>query len=70
MLGVGLMAPKFTVLMADDVDWEQCHHCSSHDIEGGFVEVEGRHAYQTVQCLTCGHEWTEVYEALQREKIT
>ena len=56
------------ILPADQVDWEQCHHCSSHALEGGFVEIISRYAYQEMQCLTCDREWVDVYSAWRREE--
>lgn len=40
----------------------RCPACQNHDIEGGSVEIEQGCAFQGCHCLTCGAEWTDVYE--------
>lgn len=37
-----------------------------HDIQGGHVEIDGRTAWQEIDCLTCGLRYTEVYAASHR----
>ena len=38
-----------------------CPYCRSHGISGGAVTVEGRKAWQEVECDECGHIWTDEY---------
>ena len=40
----------------------RCPFCSSDQIEGGSFDCEGAQAWQKVSCLSCGEEWTDVYE--------
>ena len=46
-----------------------CPVCRSGDISGGFVEVSGDEAYQSVDCLACCSSWRDVYQFIERENI-
>jgi len=39
----------------------KCPACGSLAIEGGFVEVAGRSAHQSVHCQSCDSTWSDVY---------
>jgi len=39
----------------------KCIFCGSGDIEGGFIEIEGKKAYQKMWCLACENPWEDVY---------
>jgi transcription elongation factor Elf1 len=39
-----------------------CPYCESTDIEGGFVEIDGNMACQTVTCQDCGRRWSDGYK--------
>lgn len=47
-------------------NWDQCPAGSGHSIEGGPIEIDGRYAWQQVECADCGMAYTEVYEAHHR----
>ena len=57
-----------TVIPADKTQWNHCHQCGDSRIEGGFVEIDGIYAFQTVTCA-CGWSWRERYVAQQREEF-
>jgi transposase-like protein len=38
-----------------------CPYCGSSDIDGGFVEVDGKFAFQSCSCNACESEWTDRY---------
>ena len=46
----------------------RCPFCSSDQIEGGSFDYEGAQVWQKISCLSCGEEWTDVYE-LRRAEI-
>lgn len=46
-----------------------CPQCDSDDIEGGFVEVESRQAWQHVHCHQCGARWTDVFNLRGYENL-
>jgi transposase-like protein len=39
-----------------------CPFCSSDEIEGDGVEIDGGDAYQDVTCNDCGAEWSDRYQ--------
>lgn len=41
---------------------DRCPYCSSGDIVGGVVEVDGRNAWQPITCSSCDKTWTDLYE--------
>lgn len=47
-------------------NWDQCPVNKDHSIQGGPVDIEGRFAWQQVECMDCGLAYTEVYEASHR----
>lgn len=46
-----------------------CPSCSSGELSGGFVNIEGNRAYQTVTCTNCGTAWVEGYALVSRELV-
>lgn len=46
----------------DPASRSQCPRCKSSDIEGGFVEIEGTHAFQHCECHECSCRWTDTYD--------
>ena len=38
-----------------------CPFCGSEQLDGGFVEIDGGHAYQPMSCLEGGKQWSDVY---------
>ena len=47
---------------ADYLDDSQfCPYCGSSCIDGGFVQVDGKSAYQTIVCHQCSKEWNDIY---------
>lgn len=38
-----------------------CPYCGSGNLDGGFVEIDGGGASQTVRCLDCYRSWTDLY---------
>lgn len=49
-----------------DVGNESCPSCSSGDIVGGSVDIEGEHARQRVYCCECGESWADIYRFCER----
>ena len=41
---------------------QNCPRCNDRDIEGGSVEIDGPIAWQNINCVACGLEWTDQYE--------
>lgn len=39
----------------------KCPFCQSRDIDGGFVEIDGKSAWQKVSCNNCEKEWNDIY---------
>ena len=39
----------------------RCPRCGSGSLDGGFVEVDGRYAWQRVRCGECGLSWVDTY---------
>jgi len=46
-----------------------CPRCSSIDIEGGSIDVEGDSAFQKVGCNNCELEWNDVYQLIGYQVI-
>ncbi|OCP68223.1 hypothetical protein [Vibrio parahaemolyticus] len=40
---------------------DACPACKGTDIEGGFVEINGREANQEVSCTGCGALWVDTF---------
>lgn len=38
-----------------------CPYCKGDDVQGGFVEIDGKQASQNVLCVDCHAEWRDVY---------
>lgn len=56
-----------TKVNIEDIEhWEGCPISKQHSIQGGHVEIDGREAWQQVECLDCGLLWAEVYTASHR----
>lgn len=45
-----------------------CPECGSEDMETGdeFYDDDGMHRV-TIECISCGHKWVEVYQFLHNE---
>jgi transposase-like protein len=39
----------------------QCPICESGNMEGGSIDVNGTSAMQSILCLDCDAEWTDIY---------
>lgn len=39
----------------------KCPACGSGDLDGHFIEVDGRQAWQPVDCRACGASWVDTY---------
>jgi hypothetical protein len=52
----------------DEPEPNKCPQCGSGDIEGGSVEIDGRHAIQRVRCSECGATWVDEY-ALESQAV-
>ena len=39
----------------------KCPVCKSTQIEGDSIDIEGKHAYQSVGCNNCGASWVDEY---------
>lgn len=42
-----------------------CPTCRSSEVEGDEVTINGKNAEQTLGCLNCGDEWTDVYQLVR-----
>ena len=38
-----------------------CPFCGNLEVEGGATSVDGKEAWQTVQCSACEKEWLDIY---------
>jgi transcription elongation factor Elf1 len=47
----------------------RCPYCYSDEIVGGSVEINKAGAWQSVTCLTCGKEWTNIYKLIAYEAV-
>jgi uncharacterized Zn finger protein len=55
--------------MSGGADNSKCPVCGSEHLEGGFVEICGMEAVQTVSCTACGACWDEIYTFIRWENI-
>ena len=39
-----------------------CPYCKSGSINGGFIEIEGDHAFQKITCIDCSGVWEDAYK--------
>lgn len=39
-----------------------CPFCGADNISGSEVTIEAPHAFQTVECVECDREWTDIYD--------
>lgn len=46
----------------------RCMFCGSSNIEGGFVDIDGRVAAQPVRC-ECGAHWQDIYELKEVDDV-
>ncbi len=44
-----------------DAGGQLCPFCGSTDISAGEIEVQGRSAWQQVDCGACEREWTDEF---------
>jgi formate dehydrogenase maturation protein FdhE len=51
------------------MEQELCPVCNSEKVEGGFIEVDGKEAYQEMRCLACDSDWETVYMRSYRRAI-
>lgn len=49
-----------------EADNTLCPSCSSGDIVGGSVDIEGEYARQRVYCCECGESWADIYRFCER----
>ena len=40
----------------------RCPNCTSDNLNGGSIEIDGGCAYQGVCCLDCAAEWVDEYK--------
>ena len=38
-----------------------CPFCNSHQIEGDSFQSDGKHVWQSVECLDCDKTWDDIY---------
>ena len=50
-------------------DNSKCPACGSSMLEGGFVEIRGMEAVQSMGCTDCGASWEEVYAFSRRTTV-
>ncbi|MFA5401343.1 MAG: hypothetical protein WC359_12920 [Dehalococcoidia bacterium] len=41
--------------------WGKCPFCKSKDTEGYSIDIDGNHAHQECNCLTCNSLWVDIY---------
>jgi predicted Zn-ribbon and HTH transcriptional regulator len=44
-----------------------CPHCQSDQLSGGFISAEDGVATQSIECLRCKAEWTDIYRLVNVE---
>lgn len=44
--------------------YTRCPICSSEDINGDRVEIDGNGAWQKVSCVDCGAVWEDLYQLM------
>ena len=44
-----------------NADRTKCIKCSSDNIEGGSIDIEGKQATQEIRCLVCDSSWCDIY---------
>jgi hypothetical protein len=52
-----------------ETNWMGCPLCLSTDITGGSIDIDGKYAYQEIQCDECDATWIEEYVAHRRFDI-
>lgn len=40
----------------------KCPHCGGESLEGHTFQIDSNTATQDIDCLTCGEEWTDIYQ--------
>lgn len=46
-----------------------CPYCGSEDIDGGSIEINLAGAWQSITCLSCDKEWTDIYKLIAYEPV-
>ena len=51
------------VLVRDRIQKRKCPYCGAdtNDLSYGNVEIDGKEAFQVVDCMSCEQHFTEVY---------
>jgi hypothetical protein len=54
---------KYKSLIRKRVQEQRCPYCGAEreDLDYGNVEIDGKEAYQVVDCMICENHFTEVY---------
>ena len=50
-------------LVIERIQYQKCPYCGAEreDLDYGNVEIDGKEAYQVVDCMICENHFTEVY---------
>jgi hypothetical protein len=50
-------------LVRERIQYQKCPYCGAEreDLDYGNVEIDGKEAYQVVDCMICENHFTEVY---------
>ena len=50
-------------LVMERIQYQKCPYCGAEraDLDYGNVEIDGKEAYQVVDCMICENHFTEVY---------
>ena len=57
------MTPEEKAKIRERIDQEQCIYCGAgrNDLSFENVEIDGEQAFQSVSCVKCERNFTEVY---------
>lgn len=55
--------------MSGEADNSKCPACGCEHIEGGFIEICGEEAVQSLNCTACNASWDEIYIFDRRDNI-
>jgi hypothetical protein len=58
-------------LVRERIQYQKCPYCGAEreDLDYGNAEIDGKEAYQVVDCMVCDRRFTEVY-SFQRVILT
>lgn len=48
---------------------EHCPHCAGVQLTGDALDIDGRTAWCTVSCDSCGEKWRDVYQLVGVEPL-